>query len=174
MIFTEGPQDSRCTFKLKLDPESLESEDMPSGWDPIMSHGFDLDSVTTLVIGGSIALLDCDGNYVLRILDEIMPRIRKLVIRRCALDELSTTMLGIDIPGMTEELETLVLQEITLDTCSDDGPGNVEAARRFIDRILASNREVLRLVLRDCEVNQEALDKLSAVLPVDMDSTCNK
>ena len=157
--YVEDPQDSRCTFELSVGT-GLRGE-MP--WDAIMSHGFSLDSVITLYIDSVKTL---DGKYVLHVLGQILPRIRKLVVRQLqTLQDLLTSELGFELLSTALQLDTLVLEGVNLNSCSGTGLANVSAACTFVREM--RSRKLLKVVLRDSETNQEGLDMLRAVLPVE-------
>ena len=174
VLFAESQQDSRCTLRVALNSKDLKGSKIHPDWNTRLWHGFDLDSVTTLIVN-SVAIINLEGEYMSHVLNQLLPRIRNLVIARDdLLDKLQAALShrGFEISDSLSQLEALVFQGMDVSTSSGAGVGiaNTQAVRTFVDRMPST--EALRLLLQDCKTDREGLNALRAILPVHTYMTC--
>ena len=169
VVFAEGQQGSRCALEVAVDIRDFERINLSPNWNASRWHGFNLDSVTTLVVDSLNTVGDePDGKYVLHVLGEVLPRIRQLVIHPLVLSSLQHVLeyCGLEIPAAMSALETLVFQG--MDVTVSSWVGQIwQDVRTFIEQMPST--KVPKLVLRDCKTDQEGLDMLHTVLLVDIE-----
>ena len=170
VIFTESQQDSRCTLEVGIVERAFGVADIRPGWNMELWHGFHLDSVTTLVISSITTLLNLrhGQKYIPHVLRHIMPHIHQLVLR---LHRGSSYWQDSWADYVLPELEILVLQNMNVAASSSPGYGimHIQKVRAFVDQMQSA--KAMRLVLRNCQTDQEGLDMLRSILPVDIEYT---
>ena len=181
IVYTESQQDSRCTIEVDVFARAFRIGEIPPNWNMDLWHGFHFDSVTTFVIN-STALLNEGYNkdYVSRVLEHALPRIRQLVLRLTRMDSWRwpdalfrrrRRDFGEPPVYALPELETIVLQDMNVDTSSSSyGESQyIQTIKEFVGQVQST--KAMKLVLRDCKTDQNGLDMLRSILPVDIECT---